>query len=104
MQQAALQAGLAIDQGGTGIAHSIGHALGTLAHVPHGVAVAVGLGAAIDWNIDGAANASPVAGAAGVPVTTLGGMYRDLLDVCVFATAVAGSGRSPSNRRRSPTR
>ena len=46
MQRAALLAGRAIDAGGTGIAHSIGHALGTLAHVPHGVAVAVGLAAA----------------------------------------------------------
>ena len=36
-------AGVAIDDGGTGIAHAIGHALGTLGHVPHGVAVAVGL-------------------------------------------------------------
>ena len=93
MQQAALLAGLAIDQGGTGIAHSIGHALGTLAHVPHGVAVAVGLGAALDWNIDGAADAfAPVAVAAGVPVSTLGRVYRDLLDACAFATAVAGVG------------
>ena len=46
-------AGMAIDGGGTGIAHAIGHALGTLAHVPHGVAVAIGLGAALDWNVDG---------------------------------------------------
>ena len=40
-------AGVAIDTGGTGIAHAIGHGLGTLAHVPHGVAVAVGLAAAV---------------------------------------------------------
>ena len=61
--------------------------------MPHGVAVAVGLGAALDWNIDGAADAfAPVAVAAGVPVSTLGGVYRDLLDACAFATAVAGVG------------
>ena len=36
MQEAALLAGVAIDNCGTGIAHAIGHALGTLHHVPHG--------------------------------------------------------------------
>ena len=57
MQEAALLAGVAIDGGGTGIAHSIGHALGSLAHVPHGVAVAVGLAAAFEWNVAGAPDA-----------------------------------------------
>ena len=46
MQEAALLAGIAIDNCGTGIAHAIGHALGSLYHVPHGTAVAVGLDAA----------------------------------------------------------
>ena len=58
MQEAALLAGLAIDGGGTGIAHSIGHALGTHAHVPHGITVAIGLAAALDWNIDGESDAT----------------------------------------------
>ena len=53
MQEAAMLAGMAIDAGGTGIAHAIGHALGTLGHVPHGVAVAAGLRAALEWNIAG---------------------------------------------------
>ena len=89
MQRAALLAGRAIDEAGTGIAHSIGHALGTLAHVPHGVAVAVGLGAAIDWNIDGVPDAfDSVATAVGVPVTALGGAYRALLEACGFASVV----------------
>lgn len=93
MQEAALLAGLAIDEGGTGIAHSIGHALGTLAHVPHGVAVAVGLGAAIDWNIDGVPDAfESVATAVGVPVTALGEAYRELLEACEFASAVSRVG------------
>lgn len=93
MQQAALLAGLAIDEGGTGIAHAIGHALGAIAHVPHGVAVAVALAAALDWNISGAADAfAPVAAAAGVPVAALGGVYGDLLDACAFGAAVAGVG------------
>ena len=62
MQEAAFLAGLAIDGGGTGIAHSIGHALGTLAHVPHGVAVAIGLAAALEWNVDGAPGAYAIRG------------------------------------------
>lgn len=61
MQEAALLAGTAIDNCGTGIAHSIGHALGSLYHVPHGIAVAVGLDAAIDWNVAGSARSYDVA-------------------------------------------
>jgi alcohol dehydrogenase class IV len=64
MQEAAFLAGIAIDNCGTGIAHSIGHALGTLRHVPHGLSVAVGLIAALRWNIDGAPEAYADAAAA----------------------------------------
>ena len=53
MQEAAFLAGLAIDNCGTGVAHSIGHALGSLYHVPHGISVAVGLRAALEWNSSG---------------------------------------------------
>ena len=53
MQEAAFLAGIAIDNCGTGVAHSIGHALGSLYHVPHGISVAVGLRAALDWNTTG---------------------------------------------------
>jgi alcohol dehydrogenase class IV len=42
---AATLAGLAIDAAGTGLAHAIGHALGTLGHVPHGQAVALAMDA-----------------------------------------------------------
>ncbi len=89
MQEAALLAGVAIDNCGTGIAHSIGHALGSLYHVPHGVAVAVALDAAIDWNVDGAAGAFESAAmafnasAADVPV-----ILRDLFSATQFATVV----------------
>ena len=93
MQEAALLAGLAIDGGGTGIAHSIGHALGTLAHVPHGVSVAVGLGAAIDWNVGGAPEAfASVSRTVGVPVEAIGDAYRRLLEACEFASVVAHVG------------
>ncbi|MBI5090537.1 MAG: iron-containing alcohol dehydrogenase [Actinobacteria bacterium] len=57
MQEAAFLAGVAIDNCGTGIAHSIGHALGTLHHLPHGLSVAVGLLATLRWNVDGAPDA-----------------------------------------------
>ncbi|WP_239615019.1 iron-containing alcohol dehydrogenase [Cohnella mopanensis] len=46
-------AGMAIEQGGTGIAHCIGHALGTLARVHHGRAVAIALYHTYEWNIEG---------------------------------------------------
>lgn len=42
-------AGVAIDACGTGIAHAFGHALGTLAHVHHGRAVALALRVALPW-------------------------------------------------------
>jgi alcohol dehydrogenase class IV len=53
MQEAAFLAGVAIDNCGTGVAHSIGHALGSLYHLPHGMSVAVGLRAALEWNTAG---------------------------------------------------
>ncbi|MBA3286885.1 MAG: iron-containing alcohol dehydrogenase, partial [Acidimicrobiia bacterium] len=89
MQEAALLAGLAIDGGGTGIAHSIGHSLGTLTHVPHGVSVAVGLGAALAWNVAGAPEAfGTVADVIGRPVHELADAYRELLTACEFPAAV----------------
>ncbi len=90
MQEAAFLAGLAIDGGGTGIAHSIGHALGTLGHVPHGVAVAIGLAAALDWNVDGAPAAYATAAAAlGRPV----GELPDLLGELLCAAGLSGAVR-----------
>ncbi len=89
MQEAAFLAGVAIDGGGTGIAHAIGHALGTLAHVPHGVAVAVGLGAAFEWNVDRAPGAfESVARSIDQPVTDLPAVYAELLRAARFPVAV----------------
>jgi alcohol dehydrogenase class IV len=45
--------GMAIEQGGTGIAHCIGHALGTMGRVHHGRAVAIALYHTYEWNIEG---------------------------------------------------
>ena len=42
-------AGAAIDACGTGIAHAFGHALGTLAHIHHGRAVALAMRVTMPW-------------------------------------------------------
>jgi alcohol dehydrogenase class IV len=65
---AAAMAGMGIDNSGTGVAHAMGHALGTIGHVHHGRAVGLVLRAALAWN----AEAEPtrfaaVAQALGVP-------------------------------------
>jgi alcohol dehydrogenase class IV len=51
---AATLAGMAIEQGGTGIAHCIGHALGTIGRIHHGRAVAIALNAVYSWNVESA--------------------------------------------------
>lgn len=53
-------AGSAFAQTGTAAAHSIGHALATIAGIPHGRAVTIGMEALLSWN----AEASPEAHAA----------------------------------------
>jgi alcohol dehydrogenase class IV len=93
MQSAALLAGLAIDGGGTGVAHSIGHALGTLARIPHGLAVAVGLAAALPWNVDGAPDVyAPVAATFGRPVAGLADAYAELVRAAGLPAAVRRAG------------
>ena len=65
--EAATLAGIAIDNAGTAIAHNIGHALGSLAHIPHGRAVAVGMCATLAWNVETDPDIyAPVADAMGV--------------------------------------
>ena len=51
MQMAAALAGVAIDNGGTAIAHNIGHAMGSLRPVHHGRAVGLAMLASLAWNI-----------------------------------------------------
>lgn len=43
-------AGIVLNSGGTGLAHALAHALGTLAKVPHGLAIAWSLPLTIKWN------------------------------------------------------
>lgn len=52
MSIAAAAAGIGIDNAGTGIAHAMGHALGTIGHVHHGRAVGLCLRAALAWNAE----------------------------------------------------
>ena len=79
MQEAAMLAGVAIDNCGTGVAHSIGHALGSLYHVPHGIAVATGLSAALAWNAQGCPDAyTDAAAALGCAVEAVAGIFDRL--------------------------
>lgn len=45
-------AGIAIEHGGTGLAHNLGHALSTVGRLHHGRAVAVGLYHTYEWNLE----------------------------------------------------
>ena len=49
MLLAAAYAGIGIDNAGTALAHNIGHALGSLAHIHHGRAVGVAMLRTLDW-------------------------------------------------------
>ncbi len=49
LQFAACLAGISIDNAGTALAHCIGHAIGSLAHIHHGRAVAVAMRGTIGW-------------------------------------------------------
>lgn len=53
MMMAAAYGGLAIGNTGCAVAHNIGHALGSLASVPHGRAVSIALVQTMDWAWDG---------------------------------------------------
>jgi alcohol dehydrogenase class IV len=53
MQRAAALAGVAIDNCGTGIAHALGHAMGSLRPIPHGRAVGIAMLASMPWNVQG---------------------------------------------------
>ncbi len=53
MLDAAALGGLAIHKAGTALAHNIGHALGSLAPVPHGLAVTLAFAATAEWVVEG---------------------------------------------------
>jgi alcohol dehydrogenase class IV len=92
MQEAAFLAGIAIDNCGTGVAHSIGHALGSLYHVPHGISVAVGLRAALEWNAAGEPEAYATA------ATAMSCGIEEIADVFARLCADVGLGAATSSR------
>lgn len=97
MQEAAFLAGVAIDNCGTGVAHAIGHALGSLYHVPHGIAVAVGLRAALEWNVTGEPDSyEEAATALECSVDLVPTTYRSLCVEVGLAAAGRGLVISPS--------
>ncbi len=53
LQRAAALAGIAIDNGGTAMAHAIGHALASLRPIHHGRAVGVAMLASLPWVVEG---------------------------------------------------
>ena len=83
MMRAATGAGIAIDNCGTGIGHAVGHALGSIVRIPHGLAVMLGLRAGLEWTLESAANAytglDDALGTAG-GVSGLPAAFDDLLD------------------------
>ena len=92
LQEAACLAGMAIDNGGTGIAHNIGHALGSLYHLPHGVAVAIAVEATLAWSIEGheaifASSAHALMPGSGAKA--LAGLFTELADASAFDQALA---------------
>jgi alcohol dehydrogenase class IV len=103
MQEAAYFAGVAIDGGGTGVAHAIGHALGVLAHVPHGVAVGTAFVATLDWSIEGApdryANADVTAEVLSslIDAASFSQALRGLPALSVDVDELAAATRAPEN-------
>lgn len=98
MQEAALLGGMAIDSGGTGMAHTIGHALGSLYHVPHGIAVALGLQASLCWSVAGAPERYQAAAGQfeyGLAATAFAAAFDAWLEELDFAATVAADMPTP---------
>ncbi len=91
MQEAAFLAGVAIDNCGTGVAHAIGHALGSLYHLPHGISVAVGLRSALEWNVSGQPDAYiDSAAALDCRIDEIPAMFSTLCNATGMAAAMVG--------------
>lgn len=80
VMRAATAAGIAIDHCGTGIGHAVGHALGSVGSIPHGLAVMLGLRAGLEWTLVTAADRYAPYAAAVVPGGAVAG----------FAAAIDG--------------
>jgi alcohol dehydrogenase class IV len=100
---AATLAGFSFAQTGTGGAHAIGHALATVAGIPHGRAVTIGMEVILPWN----AETSPKAHAA--VAEALGGRkradqcapaFKALIDQAGIDRSLSGSGIEPDTLTR----
>ena len=103
-------AGCAFAQTGTAGAHSIGHALATLAGIPHGRAVTLGMAELLAWNAEaapethavlaealGAGNAADQAGPAFRKLVELSGLELSLADADIQPESLAEVMMSPEN-------
>ncbi|MBV9567843.1 MAG: iron-containing alcohol dehydrogenase [Hyphomicrobiales bacterium] len=109
MQRAAMLAGIAIDNAGTGIAHNIGHAMGSLRKIHHGRAVGVAMLASLRWNLENDdGRFAACAGAMGARASSAGfsEAYERLLRACGLKVSVAEefAGVSPDQLARQMAR
>lgn len=110
MLMAASYAGIAIDNAGTALAHCAGHALGSIARIHHGRAVALSMAATFPWIMKGEeARFSGVAEAFGVAPSDLPAAFADFVravpieplsgdDPRLTATSLAARMAEPENR------
>ena len=91
MQWAAAYGGVAIDNCGTAIAHTLGHAMGSLKPIHHGRAVGIAMLASLPWNVEGNDAFGPCAAALGAEPSARGfiAAYEKLLRACGLKIAVA---------------
>jgi alcohol dehydrogenase class IV len=91
MQWAAAYGGVAIDNCGTAIAHTLGHAMGSLRPIHHGRAVGVAMLASLPWNVEGNDAFGACAAALGAEPTANGFIvaFESLLRDCGLALSVA---------------
>lgn len=93
----AMMAGLAIAGGGTGIAHSLGHALGVVGHIHHGRAVAICLNTVYKWNVEADVDIhAQIARALGVEGTMVSQKDLALAGADEFARLIKATGLKTS--------
>lgn len=102
VQLAAFLAGQAIDTAGTGVAHALGHALGSLGGVHHGRAVGLSLAVALEANAEAAparhgavARAMGLEGSDAQAAKHLPGRYERLLEEVGLDRDLSGLGLDP---------
>jgi alcohol dehydrogenase len=91
MLEAATTAGVAIDRCSTALAHCVGHAIAGFSKIPHGMAVALGLRATLEWSIEGDPDRYAAVAAAmqpGCSLDALSDLVDDLYRAVGFETAL----------------